>query len=517
MPESESSIVNIIDPTDPEENPRPDEIMEATPPGEIPQTQPLDQVLNNVYPSIPSSPPPLAMSSSPGSSYANTLSYPDISQASRMLRTPPPVPERSIDSVRTTPAILLAGLTGSGKSTLISHLTNAPVRIGHDLSSCTREITTYQVNISGQAVRLIDTPGFDDTDRSDSDILSVIGLTLAKIYEERIPLLGVVYLHRISDPRVGGASRKSVRIVEGIVGPQAFGSVLLVTTMWDKVTIAEGEKRERELVSNPEFFGKIYNRGEIPGAMVQRHTGTRDSAKGIMRDFIFRQRSLGQLQTVLLIQRQLVVEKLSLEETTAGKIVDDGLRQQQAKQQEELKELEVSLKECRDGSVLSQLKEEHQAQLARVQDLSATRQALKGSYQQLAERFIPPLSTEMENVAKEDSVAVSEIIVLKEELNVLRNQLQSAKDNQTEQEITLLQMKEEQRHQKHKTQTEQRKLMALLERELAEKQELLAKKERHEQRRLQKAAARNEHRHSRSQPRVSPWLAWFAGQGYPLC
>ena len=392
------------------------------------------------------------------------------------------------------------------------------MRIGHDLSSCTSEITTYTVNISGQVVRLIDTPGFDDSERSDSDILSVIGLTLAKIYEEGIPLLGVVYLHRISDPRVGGASRKSVRILEGMVGPQAFGKVLLATTMWDKVTQAEGEKRERELFSNPEFFGKLYNRGQAPSAMVMRHAGTRESAEGIIRTFISRLNSLAQ-KPILLIQHQLVVQKLSLEETTAGKIVDEGLRQQQAKQQEELKELEVALEECRDDSVLVQLKDEHRAQLARVEELSTSRQGLKGGYQQLVERLIPPLSSaEMESISKEDSIAISEIIVLKEELSILKNKLQSAQDNQTEQEITLLQMKEEQRHQRQIAQAEQRRLRALMQKEFEEKQQLLAKKERHERKRLERAERYGSHGHHnhRGQAPTSSWLMRFIGPGYTI-
>ena len=390
------------------------------------------------------------------------------------------------------------------------------MRIGHDLNSCTTEIATYTVSIAGQVVRLIDTPGFDDTNRSDSDILSVIGLTLAKIYEERIPLLGVVYLHRISDPRVGGASRKSVRILEAMVGAQAFGSVLLATTMWDKVSLAEGDKREKELVSNPEFFGTICHYGQVSGAMVLRHTGTRDSAGEIIRRFISRQRSLRQMQTVLLIQRQLVDEGLSLEETTAGRVVDAGLKQQQAKQQAELKELEQALKECRDDSVLAQLKEEHHTQLVRVQELSASRQGLKGGYKQLAERLIPPsLPAEVENISKEESIAVSEIIALKEEVQALKNQLQYAQDSQTQHEINLLLVKEEQRNQRHRTKAEQDSFRAL-QQELAEKTEQLARKERHRERRRSEKAARHGHRH-RSQARGNQWLGWFAGPGYSIC
>lgn len=78
------------------------------------------------------------------------------------------------------------GLTGSGKSTLISRLTGEDVGIGHSLHSCmkfifpaffihfaiayttkftgTIDVTGYAIQGSqGEKIYLIDTPGFDDT------------------------------------------------------------------------------------------------------------------------------------------------------------------------------------------------------------------------------------------------------------------------------------------------------------------------------------------------------------------
>jgi predicted GTPase len=46
--------------------------------------------------------------------------------------------------------------------------------IGHGLESCTTEIREVNVQIDEKTVTLIDTPGFDDTHRSDTDILREI-------------------------------------------------------------------------------------------------------------------------------------------------------------------------------------------------------------------------------------------------------------------------------------------------------------------------------------------------------
>jgi len=53
-------------------------------------------------------------------------------------------------------------------------------RVGMDLQSCTAEVqVASEFTIDGRRVVLIDTPGFDDTNVSDSDILEKIAAFLA--------------------------------------------------------------------------------------------------------------------------------------------------------------------------------------------------------------------------------------------------------------------------------------------------------------------------------------------------
>lgn len=66
--------------------------------------------------------------------------------------------------------IAVLGVTGAGKSTFISKCTDKEVSIGHNLQACTQEVGVFLCKHRGVNVYLIDTPGFDDTDRSDTEV-----------------------------------------------------------------------------------------------------------------------------------------------------------------------------------------------------------------------------------------------------------------------------------------------------------------------------------------------------------
>ena len=53
--------------------------------------------------------------------------------------------------------------------------------VGDGLRSCTSQVESTEAIIDGRAVTLIDTPGFDDTNVSDTDLLRMIALTLSTV------------------------------------------------------------------------------------------------------------------------------------------------------------------------------------------------------------------------------------------------------------------------------------------------------------------------------------------------
>lgn len=64
---------------------------------------------------------------------------------------------------------------------VINEASGSDFAIGRGLESCTSEVqATKPFKLNGREVTLIDTPGFDDTSRSDTDILAMIGAYLSQ-------------------------------------------------------------------------------------------------------------------------------------------------------------------------------------------------------------------------------------------------------------------------------------------------------------------------------------------------
>jgi len=216
--------------------------------------------------------------------------------------------------------VLLLGLTGSGKSTFISLLTEQNVVIGDRLTSGTTEIHGYNSSVLGQKVTLIDTPGFDHTNKSDVEILRDISVFLGVLYRFHVRLVGIIYFQRITDIRMSGSSLKSIGIVERLCGLKACPGMTVVTTMWETLQMAEGgieegTARERQLLQNTSFGTLVNN-----GANFRRHLGSKESAECIVADLVRKNATI-----VLDIQRQLLDDRLILGETPAGRYVQEGV------------------------------------------------------------------------------------------------------------------------------------------------------------------------------------------------
>ena len=62
----------------------------------------------------------------------------------------------------------------------INQVCGSHLEVGNSLRSCTTEIEVATCEMGGNKVVLIDTPGFDDTSKSQADILNDIGQFLKR-------------------------------------------------------------------------------------------------------------------------------------------------------------------------------------------------------------------------------------------------------------------------------------------------------------------------------------------------
>ena len=184
------------------------------------------------------------------------------------------------------------------------------------------------MEIGKSKLLLIDTPGFDDSGRTDSSILTEISRLLSVQYELGVCLKGVIYLHRITDLRYAGSSVRTLEIFKKICRETALKNVLLVSTRWNELDEAVGAAREKRL--RDDFWAFMLSNGST----MARFHGDRDSAIGIASQLISRQ------SIILELQRELVEEGKTLERTLAGAFVYEDVSEMRARYEQELRDLE---------------------------------------------------------------------------------------------------------------------------------------------------------------------------------
>lgn len=203
------------------------------------------------------------------------------------------------------------------------------------------------MEIGGTKVCIIDTPGFDEAKRTDSEILTEIAKLLSAQYQLGVELKGIIYIHRITDVRYTGSAVKTFQIFQKICGEKPLKNVLLVTSRWSADLDEEtGSQREGELKEN--FWAYMLDRG----SHMSRFYGDRDSAIMLISQLLVKD------SVVLDLQHELVDKRKQLKDTTAGSYVNDSLEDVKVEYQKELASL-VKLKE--------ELLEEDRATKRRIQ------------------------------------------------------------------------------------------------------------------------------------------------------
>ncbi|KAK8115579.1 hypothetical protein PG984_012081 [Apiospora sp. TS-2023a] len=298
--------------------------------------------------------------------------------------------------------IAVMGVTGSGKSTFVSQLAGEDTAVvGHGLRSETKVTCAYEIHRPGQgSIHIVDTPGFDDTVTSDTDVLCDIAAFMTKTYQSSVKLAGIIYLHRITDKRVSGSALRNLRMFKELCGQDAYKHVILATSMWNDLPEADkeiGPMRERQLVTDSGFWKDMYERGSVVKRWYDK-----TSANNIIDVLLAASNSNDNM--TLQIQKELVDECKELVTTSAGREVNKELAELQKRFDRDMQRLiEDSRIAVAEGDIRlhQQLQnqkkdfEEHRRKAAEGQ------KALQLSFQELLDKNAERYRQEHERLLKE--------------------------------------------------------------------------------------------------------------------
>ncbi|KAI5985905.1 hypothetical protein EDC04DRAFT_2913600 [Pisolithus marmoratus] len=239
----------------------------------------------------------------------------------------------------------------------INSACGSELRTGSGLESCTNEVqTSLPFKVGGKQVVLLDTPGFDDTSLTHTDVLKIISaylvamvvsyppypphfvrLTLWRRNKQGARLVGVIYMQRISDLKIGVSARRDLRMFQELCGEEACENVIVATNMWGTVPEEDGIAREAELAFKDIFYkpilerkGRTMRHDNMPKSTHRILEELRELAEGvdIMQTAAFRQ--LDRELSEMAAQHQKDLEKLKSEMALAEQEMDEETQQELA-------------------------------------------------------------------------------------------------------------------------------------------------------------------------------------------
>jgi hypothetical protein len=185
----------------------------------------------------------------------------------------------------------------------------------------TSDIDSYQFSHRGKIITLVDTPGFDDSNISDSEILMKLLGWLKETQEGEQKLSGILYLHRIDSPRMQGSALRNFGTFKQLCGEEFYKNMMFGTTCWDLVeAMTIGEERETQLREKGEFWHALLQKG----SEIVRIPREQDLA----RDVIFHLASKD--PAFLKSQVEMSAMGLPLDEVSATKTINEELEKVKA-------------------------------------------------------------------------------------------------------------------------------------------------------------------------------------------
>ncbi len=231
---------------------------------------------------------------------------------------------------------------------------------------------------NGVNIRLIDTPGFDDTIRSDAEVLMMIASYFSKLYKIDVKMDGIVYISPITHTRMSGSAVMNLNMFSKLVGDEASSEVVLVTSMWNLVDdLHEAEDREKEL--RERFWKPLIDKGSKVCRLDHRRLAALQVLDVLLRN--------GETQgKVLQIQRELVDDMKILDGTEAVRHLSEKYRKLQEDFLRKLDDMKSELNDAiaaRDANMEQYLRTEQAHFERRLSQAEDKRKALRVDFERL--------------------------------------------------------------------------------------------------------------------------------------
>jgi hypothetical protein len=188
-----------------------------------------------------------------------------------------------------------------------------------------------------------------------------------------------------------------------LVGEDALQNTQIVTTMWDRVTEAEGSGRLEQLSKGEDMFKPALDKN----AGITCHHNTYETAKGAILSILTKSKP----PFVLAIQKELVDEHKELPQTEPGIEVDRYAAELIKKHQEEVSELAEEMKDAaasQDTANRKQLEEEAARLKAQMEQTDGERKRMQTEYtrkrREVGEHYQKYEKLEKEQVALKEQV-----------------------------------------------------------------------------------------------------------------
>ncbi|TFK24905.1 hypothetical protein FA15DRAFT_739462, partial [Coprinopsis marcescibilis] len=229
----------------------------------------------------------------------------------------------------------IMGPTGCGKSTLILNMlplgAHQRPETSNRFQSCTQNVQHYVMDIpeailssqpalQRRRIILVDTPGFDDSQASDYEILRRVAVWVASSYALDIRIGAVIYVYPIFPGRVTHNDTTNLEIFSKMCGDNALSRVILSTSKWDMFPNDQETLSEREAELRSSFWKSLVDRG----AVMKRVEKNREAASNLLASILKRilEAERGPQDdfkgATLLLQKQLLLKGRDLPKTAAA-------------------------------------------------------------------------------------------------------------------------------------------------------------------------------------------------------